>query len=220
MTDVIILGAGGTARDLLSWIPAFAAAERPWRCVGLLDDAPARRGTMVDGFPVLGPLAAAAGRTDVALIDALGGPRNFRRRDLILRSAGLDPARFLSLVHPSAVVAPEVELGPGCLIYPFAFIGAAARIGAHVTVLSHVAINHEADVGDFAILASHAAVAGRVHIGASAYIGMGACLIQDVTVGARAFVGMGSVVIRPVPAGATVAGSPARVIAGTDGSPE
>jgi sugar O-acyltransferase (sialic acid O-acetyltransferase NeuD family) len=219
MTDVLILGASGTARDLLSWIPACAAAGRGWRCLGLLDDDPALHGTTVDGVPVLGPLVTAAGRSDVRLVDALGGPRSFRRREEILRAAGLDPRGFATIVHPSAVVAPDAVIGPGCLVYPFAFVGPGVRLGAHVTMLSHVAVNHDAIVGDFTILASHAAIAGRAELGAACYVGMGARIIQDGRVGAGAMVGMGSVVIRPVPPGATVAGNPARRIANGQGDP-
>ena len=214
MRDFLILGASGTARALLSWMPAFAAAGLPWRCVGLLDDDSALTGTEVDGVPVLGPLAAAAARHDVRLVDALGGPRSFRRREQILRSAGLDPARFETLIHPLAFVAPGAAIGPGSLIFPFAFIGHGVHVGSHVTMLSHVAVNHDTVIGDFTILASLVGIAGRVRLGAACYIGMGARIIQDGEVGSGAMVGMGSVVIRAVPPGVTVAGNPARAVSG------
>ncbi|MGH7040149.1 MAG: sugar O-acetyltransferase [Stellaceae bacterium] len=57
--------------------------------------------------------------------------------------------------------------------------------------------------------------AGRpVRIGRHVWIGGGAILLPGVTVGDGAIIGAGSVVTRDVAAGATVAGNPARPIAG------
>ncbi|HEU5357698.1 MAG TPA: NeuD/PglB/VioB family sugar acetyltransferase [Gemmatimonadales bacterium] len=210
MIPFLILGAGGTARDVLEWLPALAAAGRPHRCIGVLDDDPAKLGNDIGGARVVGALPDAVRWPDALVLDALGGPRSHRRRAEMIGRTGLTRDRFFTLVHPTAVVAGSAVIGVGALVYPFTWIGPGVRLADHVTVLSHGSVNHDAEVGTGTILASHVMLAGGVMVEDHCYLGAGARVRQGVRVGAGAMVGMGSVVVGDVPAGATVAGNPAR----------
>ncbi len=210
MKSLVILGAGGTARDVLDWLPALAAAGTACECLGLLDDDPGKQGAVLSGHQVLGPLSDAGRWPRARFVDALGGPGSYRRRAEIIARTGLGDDRFETLVHPLASVSSAAVLGPGCLVYPFVFIGPAVRLGRHVTVLSHASINHETTVGDWSILASHVALAGAVRVGEHCYLGMGSRVIGGVAVGNGSMVGMGSVVLDNVPPAEVVAGTPAR----------
>jgi sugar O-acyltransferase (sialic acid O-acetyltransferase NeuD family) len=208
MTKVLILGAGGTGRDIVDWLPELAAAKRALDIVGFLDDDPKKEGTKIAGVPVVGTFADLAKQGDVKLIDALGSPRSFRERSA--RVAGIPDERWLTVIHPLARVSASAKIGTGSLLYPFTFVGPDVVIGRHVTVLSHGAINHDARIGEFAILASHVSLGGNVTIGAGSYVGMRAAVREGVAVGAGAMIGMGAVVTAPVAAGTTVVGVPAR----------
>lgn len=206
--EVLILGAGGTGRDLVDWSEELRVAGRPLTYLGFLDDDPTKQGTSIAGLTVLGPISVAAQHPQVMLLDALGSPGSYRARAEAL--AGIAPGRFQTLIHPLARVSPSATIGVGSILYPFVFIGPDVRIGAHVTVLSHASINHDATIGEHTIVASHVALGGNVRIGRSAYLGMRATVREGCAVGAEAMVGMGAVVTADVPAGATVAGVPAR----------
>lgn len=208
MTKALILGAGGTGRDIVDWLHDLQGAGQPLEIAGFLDDDPAKQGTMVAGAPVLGPLADAARHPALKLIDALGSPRSFRDRARILGALGDD--RFLTLIHPLARVAATARVGAGSLIYPFTFVGPDVRIGRHVTVLSHGAINHDVVIGEYSILASHVALGGNVTVGPSCYLGMRSAVREGRTIGAGAMLAMGAVATADVAHGVTVAGVPAR----------
>lgn len=210
MKPLVILGASGTANDLVDWLPRLAAAGTAYQCLGLLDDDPVKQRSGFAGLPVLGPLAAATRWPQARFVDALGGPGSYLRRAEIVARTGLGDDRFDTLVHPLASVSPRARLGAGCLVYPFSFVGPDVQLGRHVTVLSHAAINHDSRVGDWSILASHVALAGAVTVGEHCYLGMGSRVIGGVAVGRGSMVGMGSVVIRDVPPQTVVAGNPAR----------
>ncbi len=78
---------------------------------------------------------------------------------------------FGVLVHPSAVVADDVELGEGSVVLASAVIQAGARIGCHVIVNAGAVIDHDAVIEDY------------VSVYPGAYIGGGANVEKYVTVG-------------------------------------
>jgi sugar O-acyltransferase (sialic acid O-acetyltransferase NeuD family) len=209
MIPLVILGASGTARDILDWVPSLAAAGHEYRVVGLLDDDPTKRGTVIDDVPVIGRLDDASQWPNCRYANALGGPRSYRHRADMLARTALTDDRFQTIVHPQAWVSSRAVLGAGCLIYPFAFIGPDVRIGRHVTILSHSSVNHACVIGDHTILAAHTALAGGVMLDDHCYVGMSASIIGDTHIGRGAMIGMGSIVRHDIPADAVVGGNPA-----------
>ncbi len=214
---LVLVGAGGTASDVLSLIEAHnQSSSGPRYAVhGLLDDGLAV-GCEVRGQPVLGKLSEGAGlrdaTPDLLFVDCLGSPGSHARRAHILQSNQLDTEHFATLIHPSAVCANDVKIGPGCLVFANVTILSGVTLGRHVTVLSNCVLNHNVDVADYAILASSVCLSGEVQVGHSAYIGCGANVKERTSIGAEALVGLGSAVIRDVAVGETVAGVPAKAL--------
>jgi sugar O-acyltransferase (sialic acid O-acetyltransferase NeuD family) len=213
MIDVVILGAGGTAREVLSWLAEPGDRAPAYRCVGMLDDDDTLQGTQVVSARVVGRIADARQWSTARFVDALGGPRSFRWRSSIVARAGVAHDRFETIVHPAAYVSPTSRLGMGCLVFPHATIGAGVTLGHHVTVLPGAVLNHDAHVGDFTIIASGVSISGNVVIGRSSYLGTACCIIGGISIGDEALIGMGAVVLEDVAAGVTVVGNPARPIA-------
>ena len=56
MEDLIIVGAGGTSRDIAWAVEDINESARRWNLLGFLDDDPAKAGMLVNGYPVLGSL--------------------------------------------------------------------------------------------------------------------------------------------------------------------
>jgi sugar O-acyltransferase (sialic acid O-acetyltransferase NeuD family) len=215
LTDLIIVGAGGTAREVLAWLDDLNQPTPRYRCIGLLDDNPGLQGTLVAGVPVLGPIVTPSRWPHAQFIDALGGPRSFRGRPEAVGRLRVGDDRFATLVHPAAYVSSRCTVGRGCLIFPHATIGAHVMLGRHVVVLPGAVINHDARIGEFTIVASGANIAGDVTIGMACYIGMGSAIIQGTAIGPGALIGMGAVVRDEVLSGCVVVGNPARVLRAT-----
>lgn len=215
---LVLVGAGGTASDVLSLIDALNLAEpNPrYEVLGLLDDA-AGRGHQVQGHPVLGKLsdgpALQQETPSLRFVDCLGSPSSHTKRASILTLNGLAPDQFASLIHPAAVCASDVQMGPGCLVFANVTILSGVTLGGHVTILSNCVLNHGVTVEDFSILASNVCLSGEVQLGHSVYIGCGANVKERVSIGAGALVGLGSAVICDVGSGEIVAGVPAKALA-------
>lgn len=210
---VVILGAGGFAREVLD---VFEAIEReaPGRfdVLGFVSEVESDWGRDVNGKPCLGGLAWFDGRPDRAALRLVCGIGNTAvRRRLVDRCAALGLA-FTSVVHPRAVVTPRFTMGTGVVVTAGVVVTNNIRIGDHVHLNLNATVGHDAVIEDCVTIAPGVHVSGNVHVGAGCDIGTGAAILQKVKIGEWSVVGAGSVVTRDVPANSTAVGVPAKPI--------
>jgi sugar O-acyltransferase (sialic acid O-acetyltransferase NeuD family) len=113
--------------------------------------------------------------------------------------------------HPSSVVAPDVDTGPGTVICAGAIVNPGTRIGVGAIVNTRASVDHHSTIGDYAHIAPGACLGGNVTVGDLTLIGIGSTLIPGTRIGARVVVGAGSVVTRELPDGVMAYGAPARI---------
>ena len=211
-TKIIILGAGGTGRDIVDMTTDInrESANRV-EIVGFLDDSPDLMGNYVMNYPVLGPLDSVSSYPNVKFANGLGSPNSFRDRHVVVERLKLQQSQFFNIIHPTVQVSSSVQLGVGVVFYPNVVVMSNARIYDHVTILSNSTINHDARIGNYSIIASGVQISGEVDIGDSCYIGTGVCLIQKIKVGDECLIGMGSVLLKSLPSHSKAFGNPARL---------
>lgn len=192
-----ICGAGGVGRETLD-----AALAAGLTVTGFLDDLLA--GREVRGLPVVAPDKVGSGGQYVV---GIADPRARERLAALLDARGLQAA---TIIHPRAVIAPEVNLGPGCVVLAGAHVSSSIRLGAHTQVHYNATVGHDAVLDDFVTVYPGANVSGAVLLKRGVTVGSNACILQGRTVGEHAFVGAGAVVTRDVGDGVVVVGSPAR----------
>lgn len=124
----------------------------------------------------------------------------------------IEVSRYLTAVHPSAVVSLRVRLGDGTVVMQGAVVQSCARIGKHCIVNTGASVDHDCVIEDFVHIAPHATVLGGVKVGRGTWIGAGSVVKQNVTIGSNCVIGAGAVVICDVPDGATVVGVPGKEI--------
>ncbi len=207
--NVLILGAGGHGQTVADALLRVARAGGPMRPVGFLDDTPALQDWDYCGVPVLGRLERIADVGHDGIIVAIGDNRARRRLFLRLQSAG---RQFVSVIHPTAVVAFDVEIGPGCYIGANAVVGPAARIGANTIVNGVGGLGHHSRIGDHVHVGPGVVAAGGVHVGEGTQIGLGTNIVPKCSIGRWSVVGGGSLVARDIPDGVLALGNPARPV--------
>ena len=210
--DLVLVGAGGMARETAATVAAINAVAPTWRLRGFLDDDPALQGVIRGGLPVLGPLDAIADLSDAAVVVCIANPRNPAVREQVVHRLGLPPARYATLIHPSAEVPASCTVRPGSVLLAQVVLTADVTVGAHVAIMPQTVLTHDDIVSDHATIAAGVRVSGSVRIGPGAYLGAGALIRESLTVGAKSIVGIGSVVLRDVPPGEVWAGNPARFL--------
>jgi acetyltransferase EpsM len=181
--------------------------------VGFLDDlSPHRKGTELAGLPILG------GRESLPLLRQAGvhhlivGVGDCPARLRLAEHASAQGFLLATAVHPKAIVADDVPIGPGTVIAAGAVVNPGARIGENVIVNTAASVDHESVVESGAHVSPGAHLAGRVTIGRATWIGIGAAIIEGIHVGAHSIVGAGAVVLTDIPDSAMAYGVPARVV--------
>lgn len=200
---LIVFGAGGHAKVVIE----AATARWPGREIVILDDAPERVNLTIFGIPVTGGRDRLQSMRKVPVIAAIGD--NHARAALLawLRSEGHAAE---TVVHPAAVVASSVELGPGAFISAGAVVIAGARIGAGTIVNTMASVDHDCTVGESAHIGPGAHLCGNVSVGRRVLVGVGTSIGPGISICDDVIVGAGSVVIRSVCTAGTIVGNPAR----------
>jgi len=119
---------------------------------------------------------------------------------------------FGTIIHPSACVSPNVEIGEGSVIFHNSILQVNCRIGKHVILNSGASVDHECVLGDFVHISPQATLCGNVVVGEGVHIGANAVIIPDITIGKWATIGAGAVILKDIPDFAVVVGNPGRVI--------
>ena len=211
MRRLVILGAGGHAREVADIARHAQQAGADFELLGFIDDDPRLHGKVLQDTPVLGGWGWLDGieRSDLAVVVAVGSPHICRRLALRARENELCFARVIS---PLAHISPYARLGEGAVVFPNTVVNAGAKLGEHCILNVGASISHDTSVGRYSNINPGAHVAGNVTIGEGCYIGMGTNVIQGRSIGGWTTVGAGAVVIRDLPANVTAVGVPAQVI--------
>ena len=207
VSRILIVGAGGFGREVLQWardawpehaslIAGFLSAER-----NRLDHHDCNLDIIAD--PDRYEPAAGDG-----LLLAIGIPEVRRHVAESLQSRG---AEFLTLIHPTAIVAPTASIGDGSIICPYAIVSDSARVGNQVLLNYHASLGHDASAGDYAVLSPYAALGGNAHVEADVFMGLHASVGPGRRIGARSKVSANSCALVDAPADSIIYGVPGRV---------
>jgi sugar O-acyltransferase (sialic acid O-acetyltransferase NeuD family) len=210
--QIVVVGAGGQARDTAWLIEELARAGAPYRF----------RGFVLSDLKFLSPrdskerllgdfawLEQHASEVD-ALALGIGTPQV--RLALAERLTRDWPRlEWPQLVHPSVHLDhASAQLGRGTMIA----CGTAGTVNFKLDDFALVnvgcTLGHEASIGRGSVVNHGASISGGVVLGEGVLVGTGARVLQYLEVGAGATIGAGAVVTKNVLPGAVMVGVPAR----------
>ena len=207
---IAIIGAGGSAKDILVIVDAINEVELTYDMLGFIVDAQyGQPGTLINSKPILGDFSWIKENPDVHLICGVGSPKD--RRNLVKRAQKYGAA-FCTLIHPLAVITPRMEVGIGTVIAAGCIFTTNIRIGDHVHLNLATTVAHDCVVENFVTISPGVHCSGNVTLKEGCFIGTGSNIIEKTEVGNWSTVGAGTTVIKNVPDNTTVVGVPGKVI--------
>lgn len=207
MKRLVIIGAGGFGREVANAVPECRGFGRDFVLKGFLDANLAAMGGFAGYPPILGTPESYEIEPDDVFFAALGNPKT---RCRVVGQVASRGGRFLTLIHGTATLGRNVEVGEGCYIAHHAVLTADIRLGRHVCVFHGTVIGHDGRIGDWSHVSSLVFFGGGVRLGEGVTVHPGVRIAPFKTVGDGATIGIGSVVLSNVRAGQTVFGVPAQ----------
>jgi sugar O-acyltransferase (sialic acid O-acetyltransferase NeuD family) len=191
MGNFIIIGAGGHGK-----VVADILLRSGLTIGGFLDDSPDAIGSIRFGLPVLGPIDSYQHHAPDALILGIGS--NAVRKAIVERLGESAHDLWHNAIHPSAVIAPSVQLGVGLVVAAGAVINPDSIIGDHVIINTSASVEHDCNIEAYSHLAQGSHLGGEVTVRQGALLGMGSVAVSGITIGSWSVISPATAVLHNI----------------------
>lgn len=201
---LIIIGASGHGKVVAD----IAIKMNKWQSFAFLDDDESIKTSM--GLEVIGKTADAFTYKDEAdFFVAIGSNITRGKIQEKLIEQGLN---VVSLIHPSAIIGTDVEIGIGTAVMAGVVINSSSRIGKGCIINTSSSLDHDNMIEDYAHISPGVRTAGSVSIGKGTWLGIGSVVSNNVSICSGCKVGAGAVVVKDITEPGTYVGIPVRKI--------
>jgi sugar O-acyltransferase (sialic acid O-acetyltransferase NeuD family) len=199
---LIIIGASGHGKVVAD----IAIKMNKWQSIAFLDDDESIKTSM--GLEVIGRTADAFTYKDEAdFFVAIGSNTTREKIQEKLIEQGIN---VICLIHPSAVIGTNVEIGFGSVVMAGVVINSSSRIGNGCIINTSSSLDHDNVIEDYVHISPGVRAAGSVRVGKGSWIGIGSVISNNVNIYSGCKVGAGAVVVKDITEPGTYVGVPVR----------
>lgn len=212
MKTIVIIGAGGFAREVRWLLDEINSATPSWDFKGFVVSDLSKLGNNDSRELVRGDLTWLQEHRESIHAVAIGiGSGSARLRLSAQVASAIPELEWPALVHPTVRFdGASCRVGKGSILCAGTMVTVNVAFEPYCLVNLCCTIGHEAVIGEGAVVNPSVNISGGVRVGRGALLGTGAKVLQYLNVGAGASVGAGAVVTKDVPEGVTVVGVPAK----------
>ena len=199
---LLIIGASGHGKVVAD----IAIKMDKWQSIAFLDDDDSIKSCM--GLKVIGKSTDAfTYLKDADIFVAIG---NNATREKTQGRLEIEGASMATIIHPSAVIGTDVEIGTGTAIMAGVVINCSTHIGKGCIVNTGATLDHDNVIEDYVHISPGANLAGTVCIGRGSWLGTGSIVSNNVNICSECKVGAGAVVVKDISEPGTYVGVLAR----------
>ena len=173
---------------------------------GFIDDNMSALDNFENYPPIIAPISGYIPNLEDIFVCSIGGLSRRKCMEEIIAKGG----QFLTMIHHTARIGTNVEIGEGTIVGAFTTIGADAKVGKYNMIQSYTVIGHDSKIGDWNRIDTHVTLVGGTIVQDETDIHTSAMISHNVTVESHSRVAAWSFVIRRVTEGTTVLGNPAK----------
>ncbi|AKL93656.1 acetyltransferase EpsM [Clostridium aceticum] len=199
---LIIIGASGHGKVVAD----IAIKMNKWQSISFLDDDEAIKTSM--GLEVIGKTADAFTYKDET--DFLVAIGNNAVREKIQEKLEEEGMSVVSLIHPSAIIGTDIEIGIGTAVMAGVVINSFTKIGNGCIINTSSSLDHDNVIEDYVHISPGVRTAGSVGIGRGSWLGIGSVVSNNVNICSDCKIGAGAVVVKDITEPGTYVGVPVR----------
>lgn len=199
---LLIIGASGHGKVIAD----IALKMNKWNNIAFLDDNKSIKESM--GLKVIGGYSNCS--TYFKDSDVFVGVGSNTIREKLQKELELAGVSIPVLVHPSAIIGTEVELGVGTAIMAGVIINCCTKIGKGCIINTNATIDHDNVLDDFIHISPGVNLAGTVTVGRGTWIGIGSKVSNNLQITSNCKIGAGAVVVNNITETGTYVGVPVR----------
>lgn len=207
--EVVIIGASGLGREVLSWNSISKDDINKLKIVGFLDDNPHALENYNIDIPIVGPIDFNSFDKKNSVVIAIS---DCFIKESIYKNAEDKDLDILTFIGESVLIGERTSIGKGSLLLPAALVSCDTIIGRAVFINSGSQIGHDVVIGDFTSIMANVDIGGGAIIGKNVFIGTGAVILPGVKIPDNTRIGAGSVVIKSIKNPGSYFGNPAKKI--------
>jgi sugar O-acyltransferase (sialic acid O-acetyltransferase NeuD family) len=140
------------------------------------------------------------------------GYKTMRNRQIIFEKLEQRGCKFINLIHPSAVILPEVKMGVNNIIFPGVIIEMDANIGNNNIFWTQSIVGHNNEIGNHNFFAAKTTLAGFNTIEDLCFFGVATFAINNLKIKNETFLVAGSGLFRDTEKHGQYWGNPAKKV--------
>lgn len=212
MADLVVVGAGGFAREVAFLVDDLNRAGGQWKMLGYIDRDADKQGTAVGNHTILGSEQFIHDyQGELGVVVGIGQPSLIRK--VVESLAHLEHVSFPNLIHPSVIMhANRVRFGRGNIVCAGNIFTTDIEVGSFNILNLSCTFGHDCVIGDANVVNPGVNISGGVVIGNHCLLGTGCTILQNKKIGHGVTVGAGALVVKDVPPEVTVVGVPAKIL--------
>lgn len=206
LKDIVILGAGGCAREVAWLLEENNKLEKQWNILGYVAY---EENTRKRDYPVIGNDEWLLEQTkELAVVIAVGDGK--LRKRIFEKLKYNNNLTFPPIISNKAIVSDYVQIGQGTIICAGTIITVDVEIGEFCYFNLNSTVSHDCIIEDFVTVYSDVNISGNVSVRELATLGVGTKIKQGLIIGEKSVAGAGAIIVKDVDSEITVVGCPAR----------
>lgn len=201
---MIIVGAGGFAKELMSELLSFHVKEDLY----FFDNVSKKLPKDIHGVKIYQDFLEIENKDSEQFCLGLGNPNARKKLYNLFIENGIKPAdKFIS--NSATITSEYVEVGNATVIMAGTIVTIDVKISEGVLINIDCTIGHDTTIGAFSEICPGVHISGNCNIGTLVFIGTGAVILPNIKIGNNSIVAAGSIVTKDIPDNVMVAGIPA-----------
>lgn len=184
--NIILVGSGGLASEIIGYIKDIIQIQKlnrnnDIRLLGISDDyCDPSSFQELDGIKFLGREKDIKESENNYFLISSGKAKYRKESYLNLKKYNRN---IYTLIHPSAYIANNAEIGEGSIICPNVIINSKSDVGKASLINVFSSVGHHSKVGNFTVLSPYCSMSGYSSVGESSFLGTRATVFPKIKLG-------------------------------------